>query len=153
MTTADTTTIQRLAQLRAQEAAYVEAAKQAGAAVRAASATVARIGAERNRAQVAYLADRDRLAVLDDIIGTCQQDGETVPPSLSIRAATLRLRISVHDGARHLAALEAAYNAAAKLHDEAMEQHYRASSDMFVTAQASEAAERQAQQEASDLQR
>lgn len=153
MTTTDTTTIQRLAQLRAQEAACIESVKQLRAAVRAASATVSRIGAERSRAQVAYLADRDRLAVLDDIIGTCQQDGETVPPSLSIRAATLRLRISVHDGARHLAALEAAYNAAAKRHDEAMEQHDRAASDLFVTTQAREAVERQAQQEASDIQR
>lgn len=150
MTTSDTT-IQRLAQLRAQEAACVEAAKQAGAALRAAGATVARINAEQIMTSRANLADRDRLAVLDDIIGTCQQEGETVPPSLTVRAATLR--IAVHDGARHLAALEDAFNAAAKLHDEAMEQHYRASSDMFVTAQASEAAERQAQQEASDIQR
>ena len=147
MTTTDTTTIQRLAQLRAQEAACIESVKQLRAAVRAASATVSRIGAERSRAHVAYLADRDRLAVLDDIIGTCQQEGETVPPSMTVRAATLR--IAVYDGARHLAALEAAYDTAAKRHDEAMEQHYRASSDMFVTAQASEAAERQAQQEAS----
>ena len=151
MTTADTDTIQRLAQLRAQEAACVEAARQAATDLRAAGATVARIGAERSRAHLANLSDYNRLMVLDDIMNTCLGAGETVPPSLSIRAATLR--IAVHDGARHLAALEAAFNAAAKLHDEAMEQHDRAASDMFVTAQASEAAERQAQQEASDIQR
>lgn len=147
MTTTDTTTIQRLAQLRAQEAACIESVKQAEAAMRAAGATVALINAEQIRTSRANLADRDRLAVLDDIIGTCQQEGETVPPSLTVRAATMR--IAVHDGARHLAALEAAFNAAAKLHDEAMEQHDRAASDLYITTQAREAAERQAQQEAS----
>lgn len=147
MTTADTTTIQRLAQLRAQEAACVEAAKQAGAALRAAGATVARIGAERGRANLANLADYNLLMVLDDIMNTCLSAGEAVPPSLSIRAATLR--ITVHDGARHLAALESAYNAAAKLHYEAGEQHDRAASDLCIATRAREAVERQVQQEAS----
>lgn len=147
MTTADTTTIRRLAQLRAQETARTEAAKQAATALRAAGATVARIGAERSRAHAAYLADGDMVAVLDDIIGTCQQEGETVPPSLTVRAAALR--VAVEDGLRHLAALESAFNAAAKLHDEAMEQHARAASDLFITERAREAVERQAEQEAS----
>lgn len=147
MTTSDTTTIQRLAQLRAQEAACVDAAKQAEASLRAASATVSRINAEQIRTSRANLADRDRLAVLDDIIGTCQQEGETVPTSLSVRAAALH--VAVEDGLRHLAALESAFNAAAKLHDEAMEQHARAASDLSVTSRAREAVERQAEQEAS----
>lgn len=115
---------QRVAKLRAEEAAKLAAAQEAATACQAARRAMSLIALDLHPARHALLADSDTLALLTDILDTCVAHGETVPGSLAARAD--RMHAIVQDGQRRVAELEAAHTDATAAHAAALGLHTRA---------------------------